>query len=279
VFGGIAARGKILVIADAVQRGEVIVFDLEDARIVSRFHFPGVDGAWPEAGGIALAADSSVWIADAAAHAVRRFSLFGHEVGRIGLVAGAQPRDRRELVVHPRAVCVDGRQRLWVACGDRPWVHGLQVFAPDGSFVLSAAAFGDRARTFGPASGLCCLGEQVFVADTGNDHVQCLRDDGGFVGAWPLPSPWSRPIAVAAWAEGRAVLVQEPSPQVLVFDRHFARGTPLAVGIAERLRHPSGLVAHGEDLLVLDSDATRVMRLGGGGRCDVVFDRAEWDAD
>jgi len=66
-------------------------------------------------------------------------------------------------------------------------------------------------------------GTHVLVADAGNDHVQCFADAGRFVGAWQLPPPWRRPSAVTAWPEGRAVLVQSPEPQVLVFDRHFGR--------------------------------------------------------
>ncbi len=277
MFGGISVRGKVLVLADAAGDGEVFVFDLETRRLAGRFSF-GVAAGWSDAGGIALAEDSSLFIPDTKNGCVRRFSLFGNDAGVLGRPTGAIARDRRGLLAHPRAVCFDRRERLWVTCGDRAWVHGLQVFGKDGRFVLSAHAFGQRRRTFGPALGLCAFGEQIFVADTGNDCVQCFRDDGTFLGAHDLPANYGRPMAIAAWQQGFAVIVSEPTAKVLRFDRHFKLCGELRLPPEITLVAPSALTyIASDDLLVLDRDAERVLSFDARGHfAECLFDTQEW---
>ncbi|HMQ23589.1 MAG TPA: hypothetical protein PKE00_13915, partial [Planctomycetota bacterium] len=105
MFGGIAARGRLLVVADAVGEARFDVFDLDERRLASRFHFASETHI--DVGGIALAEDSSLWVPDTAASRLRRFSLFGNEGGGFGSPPSAVLRDRRGLVVHPRAVAID----------------------------------------------------------------------------------------------------------------------------------------------------------------------------
>ena len=275
MFGGITAREKLLVVADAAGSGQVQVFDLEDRRLASRFHFEGAQ-ARVDVGGIALGEDSSLWIPDTQGHSIRRFSLFGHESGSFGSPAEAVKRDRRSLVVSPRAVALDSQQRLWVCCGERPWVHGLQVFERDGSFVRSVASRGRREACFGPATGLCIHRERVWVADFGKNAVQCFREDGGFVGAQEL-GDFGQPLSIAVWDEGQAVLVLQPAPMVLLFDRNFCRIAQVTAPPEQPLQQPSGLVALGDEILVLDRDATRVRSFGQGGEYrETIFDATEW---
>ena len=275
MFGGIAARQRLLVVADCSGEATVRVFDLEDRRIASRFSFEGEGGGYTDVGGIALAPDSSLYVPDTHGGHVRRFSLFGNEVQRIGAPSGAVARDRRGILAHPRAVCVDSQEQLWVACGDRPWVHGLQVFDKAGAYLRSAAAFGERERCFGPALGLCAALDRIWVADHGNDCVQCFREDGAYIAAYSLPEGHGRPVDVVAVEGRRAVLVQEPTHQVLLADREFRFDRTLADG--PPLDAPSGLAVLGDELLVLDRDGERVLAFDMQGRfVDVVFDASEF---
>lgn len=275
MFGGLAARGRLLVVADAAGSARFQVFDLEDRRLASRFSF-GEGGGGVDVGGIGLAHDSSLWVPDTAAHRVRRFSLFGNESGSIGLPENAVKRDRRGLIVHPRAAAVDSVGRIWICCGDRPWVHGLQVYEPDGRFVRSVASTGRRESTFGPATGLCIFEERVWVADFGNDIIQCFREDGGFVARQEL-GEFGDPLSIAVWSDGQAVLLLEPVPVVLLFDRNFRRIGRLDAPRDDPLRDPSGLAVLEDEILVLDRDATRVRSFGLGGEFrETVFDALEW---
>jgi hypothetical protein len=276
MFGGLTARGRVLVVADAVGHGEIYVFDLDDGRLASHFEFSGKDGGYTDAGGVALGEDSSLWVPDTSGHVVRRLSLFGNMAGQVGLPPGAQPRDRRGLIVSPRAVAIDSVGQLWVACGDRPWAHGLQVFAATGDFVLSVPAFGGRGTPYGPALGLSIAEHRVWVADWGNDCIQCFREDGSFVGSFDL-ALGARPVAIATWPGGRAVLITKPRPAILVFDPDFRAGVPLALPAGDSLTGPCGLCITGDDLFVLDRDGARVFRCaldGSGG--EVLFDLDEW---
>lgn len=268
----------MLVVADAAGAGEVYVFDLDDRRVASRFTFAGLDDQGADVGGIALGEDSSLYVPDTRGCCVRRFSLFGNEAGCIGRREGAVPRDRRGLLAHPRAVCFDSKERLWVACGDRPWVHGLQIFERDGSFVHSVPAFGRRQRAYGPALGLCRQGSEIWVADAGNNCLQCFRDEGTFMTSFELDATAGRPIAVAVWQERIAVLLSGPVPQVLLFDRNFRPLGPVTLPDDETLSGPSDLQFHDtEGLLVLDRDAERVLCFDPAGRFQqVVFDSQEW---
>jgi len=258
MFGGIAVRNRLLVVARTRARGELLVVDLDENTVRNRFEF-GDDASTGEAAGVALAADSSVFVADPVNSLVRRFTLFGQELAPIGS-PGAQPRDRRALPAHPSSVCVDGDERLWVTCGQRPWVHGLQIFAPGGKFVSSVAAFGDRRRTFGPATGLCFDGDFVWVADAGNGCLQQFRPDTGFVAAFELEAP---PVSVARCREGLAVVLEVDREPCRVLDRHMRTVCRIHGGFGQ----PTGLSALADgSLLLLDASGARVWRFVSRGQ-------------
>jgi hypothetical protein len=151
MFGGIALRGKLLVTLSGGLEGEVRVYDLGARRLVRQIPVPPRVAGRVEAGGVAIDADSSFWVADGAACQLRRFNPFGGELEPIGLEpTRSKPRDRRGLPAQARGVALDAHERLWVSGGDRPRVHGLQVFEREGRFVQSIAAFGRREGLYGP---------------------------------------------------------------------------------------------------------------------------------
>lgn len=275
MFGGLAARGRLLVVADSAGVARIQVYDLDDRRLASRFRY-GDDSGYTDVGGIALAPDSSLWLPDTRGNRLRRFSLFGNEGEGFGPPGNAVKRDRRGLLVRPRAVAVDAHSRLWVCCGDRPWVHGLQVFDASGRFEMSVASGGRREASFGPATGLCVHEDRVWVADFGSDRVQCFRDTGAFVGTHDL-GDFGEPLAIAVWAGGQAVLAMQPAPVVLLYDRNYRRVGHVRAPAEDPLRDPSGVAALEDELLVLDRDAARVRSFGLDGVFrETVFDSSEW---
>jgi streptogramin lyase len=194
MFGGIALRGKLLVTLSGGLEGEVRVYDLGARRLVRQIPVPPRVAGRVEAGGVAIDADSSFWVADGAACQLRRFNPFGGELEPIGLEpTRSKPRDRRGLPAQARGVALDAHERLWVSGGDRPRVHGLQVFEREGRFVQSIAAFGRREGLYGPAYAVRILEDRVWLADTGN---HCLLDLARPRGSSQDPGPQPAVLAL-----------------------------------------------------------------------------------
>ncbi len=274
MFGGIATKGRLLALARGAARGEIRVYDLADSTLRSRFSYGGTEGGWADAGGIDLDEEGRIFVADTAGGRLRIFSSFGHEVGGFGLPEEAsRPRDLKGMLAYPRSVVRDGTGRLWITCGDRPWVHGLQVFDAQGRFLSSLEAFGDRSRSFGPALDLTLFGEDVWVADTGNDALQVWRLDGGFLCSFEIPRDWGRrPQAIAAVGDRLALLLAEPRPRVLLVDRDFKRTGICRLPRNQTLENPSGLARGPEGrLFVLDRDGSRVLAFEGDGEFAEVY--------
>ena len=276
MFGGIAVRGKLLVLASGGMVGRLHVVDLPTRALRSRIDVPSVSGGLVDAGGVAVGEDGSLWLADGAACQVRRFSAFGAELAPIGLTPEkSQPRDRRGLPAQARGIAFDEHGRLWVSSGDRPRVHGLQVFTAAGRFLQSVAAFGERERQFGPGYAIRIWGDRVWLADTGNQCLQQFRDDGSFFGRYELERRCAgarQPIDLARHGDGVAVLFLEPEPRVFVFDREMERAEPLVLG-AGGLELPSGLAnGPGGELLIADREGTRVRMLEGSELRGVIFE-------
>ena len=113
--------------------------------------------------------------------------------------------------------------------------------------------------------------------DAGNDLVQCFRDDGSFVGSHALGGGAGHPSSIAAWADGHAVLALEPTARVLLYDRNYRFVRELVAPKGEPLRDPSGVACLGDELLVLDRDASRVRSFGlDGAYRETIFDALEW---
>ena len=172
MFGGIATHGKILVFGSARAKGEIHVLDLRAGKFVRSIQYAGDQGQAADVAGIALSEDGSIYVADPSGGRIRRFTAFGVETeGIVGPRSVRIPRDRRGIPAIPRGLVFDGMHRLWVSCGDRPWVHGLQVYDREGRYLASAKSFGEQGKSFGPASGLTERAGQILVADSGNNCI------------------------------------------------------------------------------------------------------------
>jgi streptogramin lyase len=268
MFGGIALRGKLLVTLSGGLEGEVRVYDLGARRLVRQIPVPARVAGRVEAGGVAIDADSSFWVADGAACQLRRFNPFGGELEPIGLEpTRSKPRDRRGLPAQARGVALDAHERLWVSGGDRPRVHGLQVFEREGRFVQSIAAFGRREGLYGPAYAVRILEDRVWLADTGNHCLQQFRDDGSFVARYDIRricQGAGQPIDIAPYRGGLAVLLLDPEPRLFAIDAEMERGEAVIVG--RGLVLPSGLVAApGGGLWISNCEGQQLMELDAEG--------------
>jgi len=227
--------------------------------------------------GLALDDDRSVWIADEAASRVRRFSVFGRELGGLGLPLDApldeRPRgeaveDRAGRVRRPVGVVATGDSdalELVVASGGTRR-HALQVFTRDGVLVATLRPGGDPHGRFRGLSGLARSGRFLAVAEREADRVQVFRDHD-FHFAFQPGGRGFRPSDVALLADGRLVVAGEagvvlcsPAGRPLETLCHPARGGADDAGVDE----PLALAVEEHDdprdarLGVLDRQATRI---------------------
>lgn len=265
MFGGISVRGRLLVLSHAAVRAEVLVYALDERRLKNSFCISEDPKA--DAGAVVLSEDSRVFVADSRNCCVHVHSVFGQWLGNIGQPPGAsRPRDRRGLPSYPKALCLDSRERLWISCGDRPRVHGLQVFSLAGKYLMSPHSFGERTKTFSSPLGLCRIEEQIWVADTGADRLQRFSEEGQFIGSHELGFEVGRPLALAPYLDGIAVICQTPKLVIRCYDRHMKESKCLRLPKGESFVASSGLAGYGKgELLVLDRDGERVLRFDGKG--------------
>ncbi|MEZ5989916.1 MAG: hypothetical protein R3F30_12480 [Planctomycetota bacterium] len=251
MFAALAHRNGLLYVARADRGGRLEVFEPATwARVRVLGPLVG-DEDRLDVGGLAVAGDGRLFVSDTARCQVRVFHAFGGPSARIGPEPGRTvPRDRRGIPAWPKGLVVDDQERLWVACGRQAWVHGLQLFAPDGRLLDSVASLGERTRTWAAPSGLALHGGLVWVCDTLEDRLQVVRCRGlGHVAAHALDrdAGLGRPIAVAVHEGHRDVLAREPAEGLWRFDREMR---PLG-----RLLVPGG-VEGGCDLCALPDGTT-----------------------
>ena len=83
MYGGIAVTGNILCLAYSDVAGRVFLADLDEKRPVAFWEYVGTGGSYADAGGIAMAEDHSIYVADTRNDIVRSFSVFGKAVGTL----------------------------------------------------------------------------------------------------------------------------------------------------------------------------------------------------
>lgn len=200
---------------------------------------------------------------------VRSFSAFGRPVRTYGRPhergPGAAARDRRGRLDRPRAVAVhDGL--LYVACGERWLVRGVQRFRLEGDVIPPLRSFGDPEERFGAPRGIWAGAAGIFVADTLHGVVQRFRVDGTYlarIATATRPDEVSRPIAVLPLPDGDVLVLDqgdEPGLHRVSLDGRDVE--PPAEG-AGALEHPIAMATDERGRVhVLDHDGERVVRLG-----------------
>lgn len=286
MFGGIAIAGNLLAVASTDARGRVFLFDLEDERLASSWSWSADDGGPSDAGGVAFDRAYNIYVADTRCDVVRCFSPFGLPVRVFGVPHQREPgstaRDARGRLDRPHAVAVLD-DVLFVACGDRWLVRGVQRFTLAGEDRPPLCAFGESDARFGAPRGICALAGGIWVADTQHGVVQRFRSDGSFVAriaTAATPGAPSRPIAVLPRGDGTseepALLVadagDEPGLRVVL-----PSGRQEAAPANDQLVEPSALARDARGRIhVLDRHGERVVRLTADLRVDhVVVDLLE----
>lgn len=143
----------------------------------------GSEARFNQPQGIAMAADGSVFVADTENHRIRRISPDGNVTtlagGDRGFADGSGASARFWL---PKGLAVDSRGNLYVADF---YNHLIRKVTPDGTVSTLAGSAqaghadgsGEKAKFYGP-EGVLSLGNEVFVADAGNNRIRRISAEG-----------------------------------------------------------------------------------------------------
>lgn len=274
MFGCLAVHHNLLFIGSSEGSGRVLVIDAETGEERHQFMFAGEATGKADAAGLAVDADSRVFVADTRNRTVRIFSVFGSEVGRLDAqnAEAGERSDRRGSLGRPHDLALDDEGRLFVCSGLADRVHSVQCFLPDGTWVRTFHAGADPQAVWAAPRGITVVGEALYVAETGRGRIHAMRTDGaslGSVAATGDSGEPAAPVAVAVLPGGdlAVALWGEPS-RVVRFDASLRpRGVLIRGGDAEGLvRDPFDLAVDlAGRLLVADKGGTRVQAFSDKG--------------
>jgi hypothetical protein len=268
MFGGIAVAKNLLCIAHGHVHGKVFLVDLDERRLVSFWQFHGPEGKYADAGGIAVDGSFKVYVADTTNGVVRRFTAFGKELNQYGKSTdrgpGAAGRDQAAVLDRPTGIAVhDGV--LFVTCGDRKLVHGVQRFALEGTSLPPLRSCGEEGRRFGAPRGIWAGAAGIYVADTLSGAVQRFTIAGRFVDLVPTSASEdeaSRPVAVLPLAGGGCLVCDAGDREGLALVKP-GRDVRRLRDLADHIEGPTALARDEQGrFYVLDRLGERVHRLG-----------------
>jgi hypothetical protein len=279
VQASLALVRGVLFVGTHAKTARVRSFDLGGRALGPGFTFRDARAGRSAAAGLAVDDDHTLLVADTPADRVRRFSLFGRELGGLGAPADSEAL-LPGLVTRPVDVEVRGhRDEGWIAIasgGERR--HALQLFEPDLSFRASLRSHGDPARAFRGLCRLAAEGELLYAAEATGRCVQVFRA-AEFLFAFQLRVRGGEPFepcALAPAGGGRLVVgCRTPESALFLVD---GSGRPLRKLAGEgegegELSDPSDAVLEpGADdrhasIYVVDRDGLRVQVFTLEGRC------------
>lgn len=256
-------------------------YDLDGQALGRGFSFRDEVAGASSVAGLAVDADRGLWLADARAGRVRRFSIFG---GTSRVLDGARGDARGALSdLADLALLQDDEgerePQILVACGG--WRrHALQLLDERGEWLGSLRSEGDPRLTFRGVSAVSARGRWIAVAESGRSRVQIYREGEFHFLVRPAPAAGGvgEISAVSVLEDGRTLVGLsggESRSALLLLDRAGRLERCLAPGGGGEgdVLDPQGIATEPgrEDgrtrIAVLDRDAERVQVFGLDGRC------------
>jgi DNA-binding beta-propeller fold protein YncE len=222
---GVAARGKVLYVADPGAQA-LVIFDPADGREHKLTRIGEENLASPVA--VALGPGDAVFLVDSALRKV--FVVDGQ--GQLQRTIGGEGR-----LARPAGVAYDlARDRLYVSDAA---MHRIIVFSADGRMQESFGSNGNAPGEFNFPTHLALTPDgDLLVSDTLNFRVQILRRDGHPLGSFGRvgdgSGDFASPKGVGADTSGNIYVVDALFDAVQV----FARDGSLQLGFGERGTRP-----------------------------------------
>jgi hypothetical protein len=271
--GSLALARSILFTGTHAKTASIRAFDLDGRPLPLGFSFRDPVVGRSEVAGLMVDEDHALWVADAPAGCVRRFSLFGREIGRSNGDEGGPPSGAPPL----RPVDVDLHLGHVVVAGAEESAHAVRLFDRDFSHRTRLASLGAPGRVFARVTRVASFDRHLFVSESLARRVQVFRDLE-FLFAFRIDESSGGhfvPCAVAGLDGGRAVIAcREPSAVLVLVDASGGVVRVLAHGGEgeDALRDPVDVVVEpGEEerrtrVFVSDQDGLRVLVLTLEGR-------------
>jgi DNA-binding beta-propeller fold protein YncE len=171
--------------------------------------------------GLAVAADGTLYVADAAQHRVWHITAQGevlHTWGEYGVAPGQFNA--------PGDVAVDAEGHVYVA---DTWNHRVQVFDEEGQYLrdwgrlmqINDPQEGGYGAFYGPRGIAVNADGEIYVTDTGNRRVQIFDAEGTFLRAFGRAgagtSELDEPVGIAVSPEGEVYIADTWNHRVQVF--------------------------------------------------------------
>ncbi|MCK6445040.1 MAG: hypothetical protein L6Q99_01490 [Planctomycetes bacterium] len=278
MYGTLALRHGVLYVGRHDGAAHVRPYDLDGQPLSDGFSFRGPGRTQVELAGIAVDPDRQIWIADAAALAIRRFTLFGRELVAWREAASGDAPGSFGRLVDVDVEEHDGRLECWVASGG--WrKHAAQLFDDNGRCVASLRSEGDPQANFHGISRIARDEQRVYVCEAHARRVQVFRR-GGFEFQFKIPGARGgvlEPVALAPLDDGRMLVACGGDASALVLvDRagRVERRLALAGEGPGELVEPTDVVAErgktelATRVAVIDRSAERVQVFTLSGRCE-----------
>lgn len=293
--GSLALASGTLYVGMHAKTARVRAFDLGGRELAPAFSFKDPMVGRSAVSGLAVDEDHAILVADTPADRVRRFTVFGREIGGIGVSMGAGDAPGPVLpglVVRPRDVEVRGNAgEGWVAiaCGGEER-HAVQLFDPDFSYRASFQSMGESGGRFGSVVRLAADGEALCVAESSARRVQVFRSEK-FLFAFQLTNragEFFEPSAIAAVGDGRMVVGCRAPQSALFLVDQAGRPVRLLAGEGESdgcvVEPTDAVLEPGEcdaraRLFVIDRDGLRIQVFTLEGGCLGSFSMAASLAD
>ncbi|MGH2344529.1 MAG: flippase activity-associated protein Agl23 [Chloroflexota bacterium] len=217
----------------------------------------------PSIGGIAVAANGTIYATDTWNQRVEEFSPTGTFIRAWGQSNFNQTNLKPGDFYGPRGIAVAPNGNVYVAdTGHRR----IEVFDPNGKFLFTFGTAGTQPGQFDEPSGVAIDAKgHVFVADFWNERVQELTATGAPLLMFPVQAWQAQNYDEPQIAVGGAGRIFVPDPQGSRILVYTPKGAPdLAWGgfgtSLGQLSRPLAILSTGHTLFVNDSGNSRVLR-------------------
>ncbi len=279
IQGSLALRGGVLYVARHEGTARVRPHDLDGRALSSGFELRGPHDEACALGGIDVDGDRQVWLADAATARVRAFSLFGRETHELRGHARERDDARGTLRGVTDVALLENDDDFALVVASPGWRrHAVQIFQPDGRFVMSLRSQGDPHARFHGVTRVAARGRWIYVCEASAGRVQVFRDrEFHFAFAVPVRTGARfEPVALAPLDTGHMLLAVGGAESALLQVDGAGRLVRVLAqrgGAHGQVLDPLDVVAEAHELsgdpriAVIDRDGERVQIFTLSGRC------------
>jgi sugar lactone lactonase YvrE len=175
-------KGNVLVL---VRTAPYFRFFTRDGKFVKAF---GDDGLFQNAHSVTIDPQGFLWVTDAAAHLVQKFSPDGRLLMSLGKKGVAGDNTSRDMFNQPNHVAIARNGDIYISDGyqNSRVVH----FSSSGQFVrIIGGVKGSQPGQLQLPHGVALDSKgRILVNDSDNQRVSIFDKDGKFVETWPFPS-------------------------------------------------------------------------------------------